>query len=304
MAAGSRPRWTARATRAAPASHRTSEVGRGARLIGDSGGERLKAHAVEVDGRATSFTVAGSGDPLVLVHGLAGSRRWWSPLVPALAVDRRVYALDLPRPSRATPPGSWSAWLAHWFDAEGLERADVVGHSLGGIVAAELAAAHPERIRRLVLVAPAGIPCGRGLVGRSLPLAGALADLGGWLPMVVGDAVRAGPVAVVRAINFVSTRDLRAELSGVRAPTLLLWGDRDRLVPVRVADEWQRILHSSRIVYVSCGHVPMLEAPDQVAVEILAFLGEELEHDVGNEGRPGVVNGMRLAGHHDESPAR
>jgi pimeloyl-ACP methyl ester carboxylesterase len=264
----------------------------------------LKAQAVEVNGRTARFTVAGSGDPVVLVHGLAGSRRWWSPLVPAFAVHRRVYALDLPRPSQGTPPTSWSTWLARWFDVVGLERADVVGHSLGGIVAAEFAAAYPERTRRLVLVAPAGIPCGRGLVGRALPLAGALADLGGWLPMVVGDAVRAGPVAVARAISFVSTRDLRAELRGVRAPTLLLWGERDRLVPVRVADEWQSILHASRIVYVTCGHVPMLEAPEQVAAEILGFLSEELEHDVGDQVGPRVVNGMRLARHHDESPAR
>jgi pimeloyl-ACP methyl ester carboxylesterase len=266
--------------------------------------EALRAETVEVDGRPARFTVAGSGDPVVLVHGLAGSRRWWSPLVPAFADERRVYALDLPRPNRGAPPSSWSAWLGRWLDAAELERVDVVGHSLGGIVAAELAAAYPERIRRLVLVSPAGVPCGRGLVGRALPVAGALADLGGWLPMVVGDAVRARPAAVVRAINFVWSRDLRSELSDVRAPTLLLWGDRDRLVPARVADEWHRILPASRIVYVSCGHVPMLEAPGQVAGEILAFLGQELEHDVGDDVRAGVMNGVRLAGDHDESPAR
>jgi pimeloyl-ACP methyl ester carboxylesterase len=268
------------------------------------GEEALRDQTVEVDGRTARFTVAGSGDPVVLVHGLAGSRRWWSPLMPALAVHRSVYALNLPRPSRRTPPSSWSTWLASWLDCVGLERADVVGHSLGGIVVAEFAAVYPGRIRRLVLVAPAGIPCGRGLLGRAFPLAGALADLGGWLPMVVGDALRAGPVAVARAITFVSTRDMRAELSGVQAPTLLLWGDRDRLVPVRVADEWHRILHASRIVYVSCGHVPMLEVPEKISAEILTFLDEELEHDVGNEVRAGVVDGMRLAGHYDESPAR
>lgn len=240
----------------------------------------------------------------MLIHGLGGSRRWWSPVVPAFADQRRVYALDLPRPNRGAPPSNWSVWLGRWLDAAGLQQVDVVGHSLGGIVAAELAAAYPERIRRLVLVAPAGIPCGRGLIGRAWPVAGALADLGKWLPMVVGDAARARPLAVVRAIEFVWSRDLRAELSGVRAPTLLLWGDRDRLVPARVADEWHRILPASHIVYVSCGHVPMLEAPEQVAGEILAFLGQKLANDVGDQGRPGVVNGMRLAGDHDESPAR
>jgi pimeloyl-ACP methyl ester carboxylesterase len=257
-----------------------------------------------VDGRTARFTVAGSGDPVVLIHGLAGSRRWWSPLLPAFGAQRRVFALDLPRPSRAAPPSSWSTWLARWFDAAALERADVVGHSLGGIVAAEFATAYPERIRRLVLVAPAGIPCGRGLVGRAMPLAGALVDLGASLPMVVGDAVRAGPLAVLRAATFVLTRDLRREVGGVQAPTLLLWGDRDRLVPLHVADEWARVLRASRVVYVPCGHVPMLEAPERVAAEVLSFLGEELEHDVGDEGRPRVVNGVGLAGNDDESPAR
>lgn len=257
-----------------------------------------------MDGRTARFTVAGSGDPVVLVHGLAGSRRWWSPLVPALAAHRSVFALDLPRPARSTPPSGWSTWLAHWLDVAGLEWADLVGHSLGGIVAAEFAATYPKRVRRLVLVAPAGIPCGRGVVGRTLPLAGALAGLGVWLPMVVGDAVRAGPVAVLRATSFVWTRDLREELSGVQASTLLLWGDRDRLVPARVADEWHSILPASRIVYVACGHVPMLEAPDEVAAEILAFLGEEVEHDAGDEGRARVVNGVGLARHDDEPSAR
>lgn len=224
--------------------------------------------------------------------------------MPAFAEQRRVYALDLPRPNRTAPPSNWSGWLGRWLDAAGLARVEIVGHSLGGIVAAEFAAAYPERVRRLVLVAPAGIPCGRGLVGRALPVAGALADLGSWLPMVVGDAVRARPVPVVRSIYFVWSRDLRSELTGVRAPTLLLWGDRDRLVPARVADEWHQILPASRIVFVSCGHVPMLEAPEQVAAEVLGFLGQEFEHDVGDEGRPRVVNGMRLAGDHDETSVR
>jgi pimeloyl-ACP methyl ester carboxylesterase len=262
----------------------------------------VKVRDVDVDGRRARYTVAGYGDPLVLVHGLAGSLRWWSDVTAPLAVERRVYAVDLPRPSRGAPPVQVSSWLARWLAAVGLERADIAGHSLGGIAAAEVALARPKVVRRLVLVAPAGIPCGRTVAQRVLPLLGELAELRGRLPLIVGDALRLGPFAAARAIAFVSSCDLRGQLAAVRAPTLLIWGDRDRLVPSPIAEEWHRALPRSRIVYVDCGHVPMLEAPEAVADCILSFLGEQLDDDVGDEPGSRVVNGMRLTGD-DDQPA-
>jgi pimeloyl-ACP methyl ester carboxylesterase len=263
----------------------------------------LKLRDVNVDGRRARYTVAGSGEPLVLVHGLAGSLRWWSDVTSLLAAQRRVYAVDLPRPSRGARPMHVSSWLVRWLAAVGLERADLAGHSLGGIAAAEVARTRPELVRRLVLVAPAGIPCGRTIAQRVLPLLGELADLRGRLSLVVGDALRLGPFGAARGIAFVSSRDLRGQLAAVRAPTLLVWGDRDRLVPSRIAEEWHRALPRSRIVYVDSGHVPMLEAPQAVAACILAFLGEQLDDDAGDEPRPRVVNGMRLAGDDDQPAA-
>jgi pimeloyl-ACP methyl ester carboxylesterase len=263
----------------------------------------LKLRDVDVGGRRARYAVAGSGDPLVLVHGLAGSLRWWSDVTAPLAEQRCVYAVDLPRPTRGQPPAQVSAWLARWITAAGLERADVVGHSLGGIAAVEVALTRPELVRRLVLVAPAGIPCGRTLAQRVLPLLGELADLRGRLRLVVGDALRLGPVAAARAIAFVSSCDLRGQLAEVRAPTLLVWGNRDRLVPSPIAEEWHRALPRSRVVYIDCGHVPMLEAPEPVADCILSFLGEQLDDDIGDQLRPRVVNGMRLAGDDDQPAA-
>lgn len=238
--------------------------------------------------------VVGSGEPLVLVHGLAGSWRWWSPVLERLARVRRVHAIDLPRRRPAVPAVELAAWLERTLDEAALDRVDLAGHSLGGLVAAELAALGSERVRSLVLVAPAGIPCGRSVPGRAVPLLETLFDLRRSLPLVVSDALRAGPLRLAHGIAYVSSRDLTAELPEVRAPTLLLWGERDRLVPLWVAEEWQRLLPHARLELLPCGHVPMLEEPAAVADHIVAFLEEELTDDGGDGRGPREVHRVRL----------
>src|SRR5216117_1114742 len=243
----------------------------------------MEFRETEVDGRRVRYRGTDTGDrPLVLVHGLAGSWRWWSPLFESLAERRRIYVVDLPRLRRGIPAAELSAWLGRWLDAVGLERVDIAGHSLGGLVAAELAADGQERTRRLVLVAPAGIPCGRGVPGRALPLLGALYDVRRWLPMLAVDVARTGPLDLAREIAFVWGRDLRHELFSVRAPTLLVWGERDRLVPLPVAEEWRQAMVDVRLAYLRCGHVPMLEAPAELAACMLSFLDDELADESGN----------------------
>jgi pimeloyl-ACP methyl ester carboxylesterase len=264
----------------------------------------LEVREVEVDGRGVRYRVTGTGRPLVLVHGLAGSWRWWSPMFEQLGTQREVNVVDLPRPQGVVQAADLSSWLGLWLDAAGLERVDVAGHSLGGLVAAELAACRQERIRRLVLVAPAGIPCGRSLPRRALGLVDALYDVHAWLPMVAADAIRTGPITLIRGIAFCSSRDLRRDLSTVRAPTLLAWGEHDRLVPFPIAREWQRMLPTARLAQLSCGHVPMLEAPQELAARMLSFLDEELGDDPGNHIGPRVMDGVRLAGNTDEPSSR
>ena len=240
----------------------------------------IELHDVEVDSRPVRYRVTGSGEPLVLVHGLAGSWRWWSPMLEQLAARRRVHVVDLPRLRHPVRAAQLSKWLARWLDAVGLDDTELAGHSLGGLVAAELAAT--RQTRRLVLVAPAGIPCGRGLTGRALPLLRTLYDVRRSLPMLTIDALRTGPLDVARGIAFVSGRDLRQELSTIRAPTLLVWGERDRLVPLRIAEEWRQAIVDVRLTYLSCGHVPMLEAPTELAACMLSFLDDELANESGN----------------------
>jgi pimeloyl-ACP methyl ester carboxylesterase len=259
---------------------------------------------LEIEGRSVQYRFSGLGSPVVLVHGLSGSWRWWASVFDHLAEEHRVYVLDLPRLGRHLGPAELATWLGLWLRAAGLERVDLVGHSLGGLVAAELAANEPARVRRLALVAPAGIPCGRGVGSRAVWLLGTLYDVRGRLPTIVSDALRAGPLGLALGAAFVSGRDLRGELASVRARSLLVWGRDDRLVPLHVAGEWQRALPGARLVLLPCGHVPMWDVPDELSACLLAFFEEELADDPGDELRSRVVDGVGLPGDDQESPAR
>ena len=192
----------------------------------------------------------------VLVHGLAGSSRWWRD------VERRLEGLDLEAvdlPSRQTLEE-----LEEWLAARLEPSAALVGHSLGGYLAARVAARRPELVERLVLIAPAG-GGGRSLVGHAFPLARTLTQIRpGFAPRLVHGALRAGPLGLWTGVRAALTADLRAELAAVRAPTLVMWGEHERLVPVVEAD---------RVAVVPrAGHVPMVDRPDEVSRLLREFL--------------------------------
>ena len=139
----------------------------------------LAEREVAVAGARVRYRTAGAGDPVVLVHGLAGSTRWWTPVLPALAARRAVYLVDLPgfgamRGGLRGGLAGAAAWLGAWMDAVGLERPALVGHSMGAAIALRVAAGRAEQLDRLVLVTPAGLPTGRSLFGYAVPLATAL----------------------------------------------------------------------------------------------------------------------------------
>jgi pimeloyl-ACP methyl ester carboxylesterase len=258
---------------------------------------------LDLDGTPVDYRVTGVGSDVLVLHGLSGSWRWWTQVVELLAHRHRLHFVGLPRLGRVRA-GELAPWLVRFLDAAGLGRPDVIGHSLGGLLAAELAAQHPSRVRRLVLVSPTGISCERGVLGRSLPLFGELLDVRGRLPTIVADALRTGPVSLVHGVAYVWERDMRSELHAVTAPTLLVWGEHDRLVPARIAEEWQELLPDSRLLRLNCGHVPMWSAPHELAASVLDFLGEEVTDHPGDEARLREVDSVRLARNDDEPAVR
>lgn len=183
----------------------------------------------------------------MLVHGLAGSPRWWRPILPAL----RGYDVRHADPREPL---------------EADEEAIVVGHSLGGMRAAELATR--ARVRKLVLVAPSGIPSGRLFPFEVLALVGATTP--SFMPTVALDALRWGPLALVR--GGLQAR-ARIDPAAIDAPTLLVWGEHDRLVPTRLAGEWHAAIPGSRLeILAGARHVPMVERPSAFVEVLLDFL--------------------------------
>jgi pimeloyl-ACP methyl ester carboxylesterase len=212
---------------------------------------------------------------LVCVHGLSGSSRWWSGVVPPLEEAGAVVLLDLPR---SLAPSRLSAWVVGRL--ERLEPpVDVAGHSLGGLVAARVAARRPDLVRRLVLIAPPGIRPRRSMIPYLWPLAVTVArSRPALLRLLTPDALRAGPRNLVRGGRHVATADVAAELESIVAPTLLVWGARDAIVPPVDGQAWCEALHDARLVVLPrAGHVPMIDAADELAEVIVAFREKPLD---------------------------
>ena len=194
-----------------------------------------------------------------------------------------MHVLDVPR----IHPHEAPRWLVGWLDGAAIDRADLVGHSLGGLICARTATVAPERVRRLALIAPAGVPTGRRLVAHAAPLLASLAEARAQGARVALEALRAGP-ALLRPALYAATHDLRADLAHVQAPTLLVWGKRDRLLPIRLADDWLSALPHARLLRLPSGHVPMWDAAEELTRAILDFL-QEPPDELGDQARPRVT---------------
>jgi pimeloyl-ACP methyl ester carboxylesterase len=230
-------------------------------------------------GSATIYAESrGVGRPLILVHGLGGSSRWWARNVPALARSCRVHAVDLMGFGRSRRQRfalrEAAGLLVQWMAQLGLDQASWVGHSMGGFVAAHLAAQFPARVERLVLVDAAALPLGRlslrqvwrtALGLRHFPLT--------LLPVLGADALRAGPVTLANALRQLRTADIRLDLARIAAPTLILWGEHDALLPVAVGQRLHACLPQATFkVIAGADHNPMWERPDAFNQAVTEFL--------------------------------
>jgi pimeloyl-ACP methyl ester carboxylesterase len=255
-----------------------------------------------------AYDVTGEGEPMLLIHGLGAHRGTWDDVLPRLASEYRVYRVDLKGFGRSPKPRDdaysvvdQAACVRELVAELGLDRLILVGHSLGGAVSLVLAAEKPALVSRLVLLgAPAyasDIPLALRLV-RYRPMQWLLreAPVSWILPFVVYRAYknwsvltkeRMGsyrePLESEDARHAVIQTALRAshdrvqELSGrharVTAPTLLVWGDRDSIIPVSTGVRLSEELPRARLVVIPrCGHVPQEERPEETVDAILAFL--------------------------------
>ena len=242
-------------------------------------GPRVEDGRVRVGRHLVRYRAVGEGPPVLLVHGLGGSPRWWGRTTHALAEVHRVILPELPgfglgfggAPFRlAEAPDV----LRGLLDRLEIPHARLVGHSLGALACAGVAAAAPRRVERLVLIAPPVRTAGAGLLGNVLPAARTILGLPLAAALTVAtDIAGSSPLALLRAAGELLVGEHAAELARVLVPTLLLWGARDVLVPTSGAAELAAAMPRCQLrVIPGAGHVPMLDRPDDLARELEEFL--------------------------------
>lgn len=253
------------------------------RTIAPPGGPTgIRSQRLHVGRARLHYRVAGDGPPLILVHGFSASSSWWRRNIADLAAQHRVYALDLAGFGRSWPKRHFTLQrgvedIIAWMEAMNLPAADFCGHSMGGHLCMRLAATHPDRVRRLVLVDASGLP----LNARLLPLAWRGIRSSGhthfqFAPTVVATALQAGPLILWSALRDLLADDVRESLQRITAPTLIVWGEQDVLVPLELGQALHLGIARSRLAIVpGAGHNVMYERPAEFNRLALDFLASQ-----------------------------
>ena len=272
----------------------------------------------------------GLHEPVVLVHGLGGQWQNWLENIPRLAQERRVLALDLPGFGLTPEPADGEISISGYgrcvdafCEQLGLGKVAVVGNSMGGFISAEVAIQFPERVSRLALVSAAGISSADALQ-RPILTIGRLASAIATNSAARHRMLAARPISRHASLALVARHprlmkpdlayegffkgtgkpgfdgalracldyDFRDRLPDVKVPTLIVWGEKDSIIPVRDANEFERLIPDSRkLVMRDTGHIPMAERPqafNDVLTEFLAETGPA-EHKEPAEGESQVA---------------
>jgi pimeloyl-ACP methyl ester carboxylesterase len=268
---------------------------------------------IEVGGTPVNTIVMGEGPALLFVHGLSGCWQNWLENIPHFARCHRVVAMDLPGfgasplpREKITIPG-YGGVLDAICEQLGIESAAVVGNSMGGFVANELAIQFPHRVDKLVLVSAAGLSEQHVKRDRTMTLARAVEFVGAWLAtknewlirrprtrnalssFVIRHPERlpaallweqmeaSGKPGFLPALAAIMDYDLTDRLQEIDTPTLIVWGEDDRVVPPGDAAKFERLIAGSKLVWFEdTGHVPMLERPIRFNRVVEEFLDAQL----------------------------
>jgi pimeloyl-ACP methyl ester carboxylesterase len=278
---------------------------------------------VEVDGRGVNVVdCGGDGPPLLFVHGLGGAWQNWLLNMPAFMDSHRVVALDLPGFGESEmPPGELTIQgMARVVDDVcrqlELDSAVVVGNSMGGFVAAELALEFPTRVRRLVLVSAAGVSTEylqrEPVVAMARLWAAGTSQFGAQVDAVVRRprlrrmffqvvvrypeklsvpltyelARGAGKPGFIPALSSLLGYSFRERLAQIEVPVLIVWGRNDLLVPVGDAERFEELIgpNARKVIFDDTGHLAMLERPSRFNELLAGFIAGEREPERGVEG--------------------
>jgi pimeloyl-ACP methyl ester carboxylesterase len=268
---------------------------------------------VRVNGYDIHYQDRGSGETIILMHGIFSALQTWDPWADELAKTHRVIALDMPGFGLTGAPADLDRFneadlfkaFEGFVDHLGVSHVSMAGNSLGGFMAASYAARYPGRVKRLILLDPFGFPQDTPWlldVGTSAPVN----FLGSYIQpawavtlgvsWVYGDSDRITPESYDRYVHmnqrpgakpvYMKTFELieaRADsveppdFARITAETLLMWGEEDTWVPLSLADRWREDLPGAGlVVYPTVGHIPMEELPQDTVRDAALFLSQGL----------------------------
>jgi 4,5:9,10-diseco-3-hydroxy-5,9,17-trioxoandrosta-1(10),2-diene-4-oate hydrolase len=220
----------------------------------------------------THYLVGGEGSPLILLHGAANDLQEWKLNFDHLCQRHRVYVPDLAgygrsdKPKVDYSPEFFANFLHDFMQALELKRASLMGHSLGGGIALSFALRFPDMVERLILVDSVGLGKGVSTLAKVLKPIYVLSAL-----LRVGKAALAVSKRWMRPpVDFVD------KLHEVQAPTLIVWGARDRILPVTQGYAAHKLIKNARLhIFPKSGHTPQRGNPEEINCLVLDFLSPE-----------------------------
>lgn len=267
---------------------------------------------MNIAGANLHYRDEGQGMPIILLHGTAASLHTWDGWSAELSKQYRVLRLDLPGFGLTGPnaSGSYSIdyyrdLLLQFMDSLDIEQAHIGGSSLGGQIAYDFAATHPERVQKLILVSPTGVTNANDkritlpfrmaqtpLLKHSMKYLTPRFIVAQSLREVYGDDTKLQPEtislshdlllregnrsALIDRLNTVDGDNLH-KLAKVQAPTLILWGEADAWVPVADASRFEKGIRGAQLKrYAGAGHIPMEERAEETVQDVLSFLRQDV----------------------------
>jgi pimeloyl-ACP methyl ester carboxylesterase len=267
---------------------------------------------VKVNAHQLFYTAKGEGEPMILIHGYGAGMWVWEKQMEVLSQSHQVYLIDLighgfsDRPRIHYRPETYLLFFKAFMDGVGIQKATLVGNSMGGGIGWGMAVLYPERVHRLILIdcAPPDVvrqvknKSFRMLVTfRSMPLLVRLLiacrDQGSIQQVLhecVFDTGRITPAILNRQYQLLKIRGttwvlystlkngeealkFKDQLTKIVAPTLLIWGENDSIFPLCVGENLHQAIPNSKLKVIGrSGHIPMWETPDAVNAAILSFM--------------------------------
>lgn len=276
----------------------------------------LEHVTIRAGGNRLSAFMFGQGPPVVLLHGLGATKLSYLPLLPALARHHTVVVPDLPGHGESTKPRAdytqqyFAYVILELLDRLGADRVALVGNSMGGRIALEVAAEAPDRVPAMALLDPAAagvpfplfsrllgmLPTGMGAVPvplrkrivmagmrqlfgdpSRLPSAAYLAGADEFIRVYRSRSARVALLSAIRGLMADPDGPFWQRVADYPGRALILWGSDDRLVPVRMGRRLAATLrHAEMVVLPGVGHVPQFEVPEETRALVLSFLDRSL----------------------------